>query len=66
MKLKMAKFMSVVTIALLLAGCGAKSEETPIPDDSEVQSEEAVSEKAESASSRSEERRVGKECSESC
>ncbi len=51
MKLKMAKFMSVVTIALLLAGCGAKSEETPIPDDSEVQSEEAVSEKAESASS---------------
>ena len=51
MKLKMAKFMSVVTIALLLAGCGAKSEETPIPDDSEVQSEEAVSEKVESASS---------------
>ena len=36
MKLKMAKFMSVVTIALLLAGCGAKSEDTPIPDDSEV------------------------------
>lgn len=42
MKLKMACFLGVVTIALLLAGCGAKSEEMPQTDDSKAQSEEVV------------------------
>jgi len=39
MKVKTAKVLGVAVIALLLAGCGAKAQETPETDNSGVQSE---------------------------
>lgn len=39
MKVKTAKVLGVAVIALLLAGCGAKAQETPESDNSGVQSE---------------------------
>lgn len=39
MKVKTAKVLGVAVIALLLAGCGAKVQETPASDNSGVQSE---------------------------
>lgn len=51
MRFKTVKLLGIAVIALLIAGCGAKAEETPQPDASDIQSEEAVPSQAESASS---------------
>lgn len=51
MKFKMVRFLGAVTIALLLAGCGAQSEETPVSDNRNAQSEETASAETESSSS---------------
>lgn len=51
MKFKMVRFLGAVTIALLLAGCGAQSEEEPVTDNLKAQSEETVSAETESSSS---------------
>lgn len=55
MKLKTVKIIGAVTLALLLAGCGSGTEETPPTDNSAAQSEETVPAQEEAAASVSEE-----------
>lgn len=51
MKLKTVKIISTVMLALLLAGCGKGTQETPTSDDSAVRSEENVPAQEEAAAS---------------
>lgn len=55
MKPKTVKIIGAVTLALLLAGCGSGTEETPPTDNSAAQSEETVPAQEEAAASVSEE-----------
>lgn len=51
MKLKTVKMMGVLTIALLLAGCGEGAKETPKPADSSIQTEENAPKQVQPAAS---------------